>query len=159
MKYSLLNNVKLFRSEHKCAKKSVLFQIPPDAAKHGVWTCHLGSAVWQLAVFKVHRFFNSCHRNILPWTRFKYLDLIYNFFIVFFKICDNISDCVNGEDEQNCTEDDTTVTVNDSTEKSIDETTAEQSSAPSSTAKADTTIENIENTSESTEECSQFKCG
>ena len=78
--------------------------------------------------------------------------------MILFKICDNISDCVNGEDEQNCTEDDTTVTVNDSTEKSI-HTTIEQSSAPSSTAKADTTIDNIKNTSESTEECSQFKCG
>ena len=79
--------------------------------------------------------------------------------MILFKICDNISDCVTGEDEHNCTEDNTTVTVNDSTEKSIDETTAEQSSAPSSTAKADTTIDNIESTSESTEECSQFKCG
>ena len=77
----------------------------------------------------------------------------------FFKIFDNISDCVNGEDEQNCTEDDTTVTANDFTEKSIDETTAEQSSAPSSTAKADTTIDNIESTSECTEQCFQFKCG
>ncbi len=66
-------------------------------------------------------------------------------------------DCLNGEDEQNCNEIDTTQTANESTEES---TVVVQSSSSTTSSKADTTTASIENVTEAKDkECSQFQCG